>query len=408
MNPSIELRAASKVYHVQAVELALTLGQMLVGRVARQRPSWTVKVAVDNVSLSIKTGERVGIIGRNGAGKSTLLKMIAGLAEPTSGQVAVEGRITAIMTLGLGLREDLTGRENIYVDGEVQGRSRAEVDCVIEDIIEFADIGEFIDYPVRTYSSGMKARLSFATLIHIIPEILVIDEALSVGDAAFAVKATAKMKELCDKGKIIIIVSHGMESVVDMCNRCLWMEDGRIVMDGDPSSVTWAYVEAVRRRDEEVLLDRFRALVGAKSYRLGCQVIHLTARHEDDADGQVILNAGKDVSIDVVLQVDTPLKSPDLRLRIIRLDGLVVTSNRMSEECGKVTKSFQGVIGYSIAMRPLVLAPGVYRMVVELMDKDQVVAERSTIVEVVALRVPTGGRTALLYPCSVTTQPTVA
>src|SRR5439155_15846568 len=139
-----------------------------------------------------------------------------------------------------------------------------------------------------------KARLAFATTMHIEPEILVIDEALSVGDAAFAVKATAKIRELCEKGKIVIIVSHSMENVSDICNRCLWMEDGRIVMDGDPAVVTRAYVEAVRRRDEAVLLDRFRRLIGAKSYREGCDIVRLAVGREGGADSQVILNAGED------------------------------------------------------------------------------------------------------------------
>jgi len=322
VKPRIEFEDVSKVYHLPLAELALGLGQTLLNRVADRHQLTTVKVAVDNVSLTIETGQRVGIIGRNGAGKSTLLKLLAGLVEPTSGEVAVEGHVTAVMTLGLGLREDLTGRENIYVDGEIQGRSRVDTDSVIEDIIEFVDIGEFIDYPVRTYSSGMKARLSFAMMIHIVPEILVIDEALSVGDAAFAVKATTKMKELCEKGKIIIIVSHGMESVVDMCNRCLWMEDGRIIMDGDPAAVTLAYVEAVRQKDEELLLYRFRRLINARSYLAGCEVVDLAVGNDRDDNTQVILKAGKDVSLQVTVRVDTLLETPDLRLRVIRLDGL--------------------------------------------------------------------------------------
>ena len=406
MNPGVELREVSKVYHCVAAEPAPLLRQMLVNPAKGLRRSVTTKVAVDNVSLSIGAGERVGIIGRNGAGKTTLLKMLAGLAEPSSGEIAVEGHITAIMTLGLGLREDLTGRENVYVDGEMKGRSRNEIERVIEDVIAFADLGEFIEYPVRTYSTGMKARLAFATTMHIVPQILLIDEALSVGDVAFALKATAKIRELCETGKIVVIVSHSMESVVEICNRCLWMEDGRIVMDGDPSVVTRAYVESVRRKDEEALLERFRRLVGARAYRAGCEISCLAVRHATGRD--VIVEAGKDLSLGVTLQIAPALRAPDLRLRIIRLDGLVVTENRLSEEWGGARGAIRGAVGYTIDMRPLVLGPGVYQVVLELLEMGEVVAERSTVVDVLASHVPTGGQPALLYPCSVTAQPVMA
>ena len=403
MDPKIQLSGVSKAYHVSTAEPLPLLRQILANPAAGMRRSVTTKVAVDNVSLSMGAGERVGIIGRNGAGKTTLLKILAGLAEPSSGEIAVEGHVTAIMTLGLGLREDLTGRENIYVDGEMKGRSRDEIERMIDDVIAFADLGEFIEYPVRTYSTGMKARLAFATTMHIVPEILLIDEALSVGDVAFALKATAQIRELCETGKIVVIVSHSMESVVDICNRCLWMEDGRIVMDGDPSAVTRAYVESVRRKDEEAVLERFRRLVGAKSYRPGCEISHLAVGHA--AGGDVIVEAGKDLLLEVTLQIGAVLGTPDLRLRIIRLDGLVVTENRLSEEGGAAGGAVRGAVGYTIEMRPLVLGPGVYQVVVELLEMGEVVAERSTVVEVVASLVPTGGRPALLYPCSVTAQP---
>ena len=215
------------------------------------------KVAVDRLTLSIAEGERLGIVGRNGAGKSTLLHMIAGLSGPTSGSVRISGKVTSIMTLGVGLRDDLSGRENIYVDGEIQGKSRAETDSVIEQVIEFSELGEFIEYPVRTYSTGMKARLAFAMISHIDPEILIIDEALSVGDASFSVKATARILEICARGKIVILVSHGMQAIRDICNRCIYMKDGRIVMDGQPDAVTRAYIEEVREADEAELMLKF-------------------------------------------------------------------------------------------------------------------------------------------------------
>ncbi len=313
----------------------------------------------------------------------------------------MEGHVTSILTLGLGLREDLTGRENIYLDGEVQGRSRSEIDKVIDEVIAFADIGEFIEYPVRTYSTGMKARLAFAMTFHIEPEILLIDEALSVGDAAFSTKATQKIRELCNKGKIVIIVSHSMENVVEICNRCLWMEEGSITMDGAPSAVTLAYIESVRKKDEAAIMERFRTYIGGKSLRQGCQIEQIEVRQDPTSELRSIVRAGEATDLKIQMRIPHALARADMRLVITRLDGLILTENYMSEAAGVTTGPLIGSVTYLVGMRPLVLSPGIYRIVVELLDGDEVVAERSTIMEVVAEKIPTGGRTALLYPCSV-------
>ena len=196
------------------------------------------KKVLRGLSFQFAEGERIGVIGRNGAGKTTLLQLIAGIGVPTGGVLEINGHVTAIFTLGLGLREDLSGRENIFIDGELQGRSHAETAAVMAATIAFAELGEFIDRPVRTYSTGMKARLAFSMLVHIEPEILIIDEALSVGDAQFARKATAKMRELTQRGKILIVVSHSMGAIRDMCNRCLWIDGGVIRMDGTPEALS--------------------------------------------------------------------------------------------------------------------------------------------------------------------------
>jgi lipopolysaccharide transport system ATP-binding protein len=261
MTSIIELQDVSKVYPGRWFRGVPTLRDVLLHPRTKRRPVVAPNIAVDGVSLSIHAGERVGVIGPNGAGKTTLLKLVAGLSAPTSGEVTVRGRVTAILTLGVGLRDELTGRENVYIEGELQGRNREDVDRVIDTVVEFADLGEFIDLPVLTYSTGMKARLAFAAAVHVDPEILLIDEALSVGDAAFAIKARRKVRELCTRGKVAVIVSHSMENIVDLCTRCLWIEGGRLRQDGDPVTVTQMYVEAVHRRDDAALLERFRRLV---------------------------------------------------------------------------------------------------------------------------------------------------
>jgi lipopolysaccharide transport system ATP-binding protein len=388
----IELKRVSKVYEVARVPSVVSLRAAVK---APFRAVSTRKVVVDDLSLTISAGERVGIVGRNGAGKTTLLKLMAGLAKPSSGEVSVQGSVTAIMTLGLGIREDVSGRENIYIEGEVQGRSRGEVDRIVDDIVAFADLGEFIDYPVRTYSTGMKARLAFATATHVDPEILVIDEALSVGDAAFSVKATRKIRQLCDWGKIVVIVSHSMGSVVDICNRCLWMDNGRVVMDADPVEVTRAYVDTVRREDDAAVLTRFHALVGSRSHRPGCEITELAVTQEGQQTPRTTVAAGVDTWVRWAARVMDELRDPHARFKIIRLDGTLISESLVP------INARGNAFGYAIAMLPLVLAPAVYRLVLEILDGEAPVADRSTTVEVIASKMPRGGRPTLLYPCTV-------
>ncbi len=189
--------------------------------------------ALKDISFEIKKGESVGIIGRNGAGKSTILKMITGVSFSTSGKVTVKGKVAALLELTAGFSMDMTGRENIFLKCYLLGLENSEIKAIEQNIIEFASLGEYIDQPVRTYSSGMKMRLGFAININIRPDILVIDEALSVGDAAFKRKCENKIKELRGTGITVLFVSHSMKSVSETCGRAIYLCDGRIEYDGD-------------------------------------------------------------------------------------------------------------------------------------------------------------------------------
>ncbi len=190
-------------------------------------------IALKDISFEIKKGESVGIIGRNGAGKSTILKMITGVTFATSGEIMVKGKVAALLELTAGFSMDMTGRENIFLKCYLLGLENSEIKNIEKKIIEFASLGEYIDQPVRTYSSGMKMRLGFAININIRPDILVIDEALSVGDAAFKKKCEGKIKELRDTGITVLFVSHSMKSVSETCNRAIYLRDGMIEYDGD-------------------------------------------------------------------------------------------------------------------------------------------------------------------------------
>jgi len=198
--------------------------------------------AVNDISFEIKKGETVGIIGKNGAGKSTLLKMITGVLTPTSGNIQVNGKIASLLELGAGFNPEMTGIENIYLNGTLMGFSEQEMASKIEAILEFADIGEFIYQPVKVYSSGMFARLAFSVAINVEPDILIVDEALSVGDARFQSKCIRKMEELEKKGITILFVTHDMQSVNKFCKEVVWLQDGKISQMGEPAKIIENYV----------------------------------------------------------------------------------------------------------------------------------------------------------------------
>lgn len=197
--------------------------------------------AVDGVTASIRRGEVVGIIGRNGAGKSTLLKMIAGVLTPTDGKIRLYGNIAPMLELGAGFDHDLTARENIYLNGAILGYSRKFIDERIENIIDFAELRDFIDQPVRTFSSGMMMRLAFSIATQVDPEILIVDEILSVGDSHFRQKSEGRMREMMGGGTTVLMVSHVLGQIRNLCDRVIWLDHGRVVMDGDAKTVCDAY-----------------------------------------------------------------------------------------------------------------------------------------------------------------------
>lgn len=358
--------------------------------------------AVDGVSFQLREGDRLGIVGRNGAGKSTLLQLIAGIIEPSSGQVAVEGRAHAIMTLGTVLREEVTGRQNIYLDGAVQGRSRAEIDRVIDAIVAFAELGDFIDRPTRTYSTGMKARLAFSMIAFIEPEILIIDEALSVGDFRFSVKATARMRELSTSGRIVILVSHAAASINAMCNRCLWLDSGRIMMDGPPEEVTAAYERAVAETDEAALQRKF---VTALPLSLRDPRGELTSLRIHQAGmsstGERFVRALVDTAIELTGRGSPALAAPDLSIRIVRIDGTVIATDQLSShgDPSRLTGPFR----VRIALRPLALGQHAYRIEAALSEGGQPIASRSIVFEVRDEEGQMGGLPMILYPPLVNT-----
>lgn len=197
--------------------------------------------ALNDVNLQVKQGEVLGVIGRNGCGKSTLLKLITGVLKPNSGEISVKGKVTALLELGAGFNPEFTGNDNIHFYAKILGLSDEQIDQKIESIIDFAELGDYLYQPVKTYSSGMKSRLGFAVAAHIDPEILILDEVLAVGDDAFKAKCYRKISEFLEKSKTVIIVSHSIHTINQLCNRAVLIHSGRIIVDGLPKFVTMEY-----------------------------------------------------------------------------------------------------------------------------------------------------------------------
>ncbi|RWO40765.1 MAG: ABC transporter ATP-binding protein [Mesorhizobium sp.] len=225
--------------------------------------------ALSDISFEIGRGETVGIIGRNGSGKSTLLQIICGTLQPTTGSVEVNGRIAALLELGAGFNPEFTGRENVFLNASILGVPRKEMEWRFDDIARFADIGPFIDQPVKTYSSGMYVRLAFATAINVDPDILVVDEALSVGDEAFQRKCFARIEEIKDKGGTILFVSHGAQTIVQLCSRAMLVDAGELILEGRPKTVVAQYQRLVNASSEGAGEIRASILQADEALRVG-------------------------------------------------------------------------------------------------------------------------------------------
>jgi len=238
--PEIEFRNVTKRFYLKE---GRTLREFAQAVLTRQSLGDEFK-ALEDVSFKVDRGETLGIVGRNGSGKSTTLKLIAGVTAPSSGKVYVTGRVSPLIELGAGFHPDLTGRENVHLNGSILGMNGREIIEQFDAIVEFAELQDFIDTPVKRYSSGMYVRLGFAVAVHSNPEVLLIDEVLSVGDAFFQEKCLAKMHEFQAAGTTIILVSHSAETITSFCDRVMWLDHGRLLADGPARQVVDEYMAA--------------------------------------------------------------------------------------------------------------------------------------------------------------------
>ena len=251
--PAVRVGNLSVTYRT-TFEKKPTLKGTLIRLGRRERTVREIE-AVRDVSFDVPHGSVLGIVGVNGAGKSTLMRTVAGILPPTKGRVEVHGRVSTLLALGVGFNGELSGRENVVLGGLAAGLSREQLRAKYDEIAEFAELGEFMDLPMRTYSSGMYGRLAFSVAVNMEPDILLIDEALSVGDARFKLKSFQRMRELCDRAGTILLVSHGLKSIRQLCDEVVWLQEGQIAMRGKPGAVVKAYTRFLNVSESDVALE---------------------------------------------------------------------------------------------------------------------------------------------------------
>ncbi len=303
------------------------LNKVLIEYIDRKASTYlTHHRALTNISFKVSQGETVGILGLNGSGKSTLLQIIVGVLQPTQGTVDTTGRIAALLELGAGFNDEFTGRENAYLNGAILGVDRNEMEKRFSEIASFAEIGEFMDQPVKTYSSGMKLRLAFAVLTQINPDILVIDEALAVGDAYFQHKCSQKIRKFKDEGKTLIFVSHSPGDIKSLCDRAILLEKGKIIRDGKADEVIDYYNAIIAKKEKDDEIQQIEQTSGRKITRSGnakAEFVGIQLLNEDFKDTRCFA-CGEKANIRLVVRFNESLDNPTYGIMIRDRIGLEV------------------------------------------------------------------------------------
>lgn len=309
--------------------------------------------ALKDVSFTVNRGERIGIIGHNGAGKSTLLKVFSRITKPTEGEIVVRGRIASLLEVGTGFHQELTGRENIYLNGSILGMSRNEIESKFDSIVEFSEIGSFLDTPVKHYSSGMYVRLAFAVAAHLDPDILIVDEVLAVGDMKFQEKCLGKMEDVAGHGKTVLYVSHSMRTIQQLCNRVIVMDHGRVIYDGDVDEGIKIYMDNTKTMalyNDLSCIKRTGGL-GEKAKLISAEIL--------DKDNNTF---GEDEYLKLKLKInkDDSIEHINLRMNVQYADKTPVASTKI--ENLKLEENEEEVLKIDIRY----LAPGKYLTTLDL------------------------------------------
>lgn len=351
-NAIIKVEGLSKRYVLQhnRTERYMTFRDMLTSGFRKSASvSKSDFWALNNVSFDVQAGDRVGIVGRNGAGKSTLLKILSRIVDPTKGRIEINGRLASLLEVGTGFHPELSGRENVFLNGSILGMSRNEIARKFDEIVAFAEVGKFIDTPVKRYSSGMYVRLAFAVAAHLEPEILVVDEVLAVGDSEFQKKCIGKMKEVSSDGRTILFVSHNMAAVQNLCNKSIFLKHGELVDYGDTSLILPKYLKST---DQGSSVD-----LRSRADRSGSGLIRFTSFDVCDSKGEQLLTpqTGQDVMLRFAFEKNGEVNRLHLAVGIDDEYGTRIThlSNEVTNQIFEKVEKDQHYIHIHIPQLPL-------------------------------------------------------
>jgi len=358
-----------KIYHRKS----LTLKNKILGTLLRRSDLYETFLALNDVCFKVDKTQTFGIIGENGSGKSTILKLITQILKPDAGQVKVNGKVSALLELGAGFHYDLTGRENTYLNGSIMGLSKKEIDEKFDEIMKFADIDKFIDTPVRTYSSGMFVRLGFAIAVNVNPDILVIDEALAVGDQNFQQKSFNKIVEFKNEGKTIIFVSHNLDAVEGICDQVMWVHNGKVNMIDDTRLVLRSYNEYVAKKGAESTgsIQKMHHVEGRKGS--GEVVIKDVTFHDKKGEISKVFKSGESVSLRINYVAKEKIINPVVGVAIWRDDGTYVFGTNTKWDNQHIG-FLEGENYYEIHYPKLSLVEGKYKASVAIFKSDGIFA----------------------------------
>lgn len=328
--------------------------------------------AVKDVSFQIKKGDVVGIMGPNGAGKSTILKLLSRIIIPTKGSMKINGRLSALIEVTAGFHPELTGRENVYLNGTILGMRRKEIDEKFDEIVDFSGVKEFIDTPVKRYSSGMYSRLGFSVAAHMDPEILLVDEVLAVGDMAFQAKCAQKMRELLSSGSTIVLVSHQLDMIQSLCKRAILLNQGQILKDGPVGEVIPHYQNIVNQQSEEQI--RHKINITENKVRVDTSAlvnINKVIITDDQKNIKEEFLSEDSIEIELYYEAKKRIEQPIIIFNITRADGVLCCSSR-TDKAGLKIEFVNGSGKINILLGKLYLAPGVYLFKFSIWDKEMI------------------------------------
>ena len=376
VEPAIRVEQVRKLYRrTMPGDRLRTLKSALVGRsLTRDLKPAEAITALEEVDFTVARGEAFGVIGGNGSGKSTLLKLVAGMLKPTAGRITVAGRVAALIELGAGFHPEISGRENIFINGAVLGLSRKQIERRYADIVEFSGLGDFMEEPVKNYSSGMYVRLGFAVAIHTDPEVLLVDEVLAVGDEAFAHRCLRRIEEFLAAGGTLLLVSHSLDLVEGVCDRVLWLDNGRQRLVGEPRRVIDAYRQEVAEQEGEQHLaaKREREQAGeevSEELRWGSREAEIVSiRLLAGSEERYHVESAEDVVFEIRARADRPLDDFVFGIAISTPRGFEVWGTNTDLD-GYVPGRLEGEVAVRLACPSLRLAPGEYMVDVAVHSK---------------------------------------